>query len=200
MNLFDKIQKLLKQDNTKKFMTNLLIFLIIGVILMIVASTFTDNQVTQGDTTGTNTQNQLSTDLKISELNNNYSSELENKLEKILSSIKGIGEVKVMVTLEETAERIPAINTNETKETTKEKDSNGGTRETIREDESKQVVTSNNGGDDSLIVLKEVKPKVKGVIVVAEGVEDPTLKEKVYRAVKTVLGIPGNKVDVFSSN
>lgn len=199
MNLLDKIKKLYKQENYKKFITNLLIALIIGVIIMIAASSFTGSRLNQSQTFN-NTQNQLNLDRKGSDLIYNYSTKLENDLEDILSNIKGIGKVKVMITLEDTAERIPALNITETKETTKEEDSEGGTREVFRDDSSKQVVTSNNSGEDSLVVIKEVKPKVKGVIVVAQGVDDPKLKELVYRAVKTVLGISGNKVDVFSSN
>ncbi len=199
MNLLDKIKKLYKQENYKKFITNLLIILIIGVIIMIAASSFTGSQLNQNQAPNS-TQNQLNLDRKDSDLIDNYSTKLENDLEDILSSIKGIGEVKVMITLEGTAERIPALNITETKETTKEEDSEGGTREVFRDDSSKQVVTSNNSGEDSLVVTKEVKPKIQGAIVVAQGVDDPELKELVYRAVKTVLGISGNKVDVFSSN
>lgn len=200
MNILDKIKKMLKQENSKKFTSNLFIVLIIGVIIMIVASSLNDQQSDGTQISNSNTQNQSNLDSKTSELIDSYSSEIENKLEDILSSIKGIGEVKVMVTLEDTAERVPAINTKETKETTMETDSEGGTREVNKDDLSKQVVTSGNNGEDSLIVIKEVKPKVKGVIVVAQGAEDPTLKEVIYRAVKTVLGVSGNKVDVFSSN
>lgn len=199
MNPLDKIQKLFKQENTKKFMTNLLIIIIIGVMLMIAASTFTDRQANQEGLPSATNPDQLSSDLKTSEQNNNYATELENRLEEIISLIKGVGEVKAMVTLEETAEKVPAVNTNETKETTKENDSDGGTREIVKNDLSKQIVTSNSGGDDSLIVIKEVKPPVKGVLIVAQGAENPTLKEKIYRAVKTVLGIPGNKIEVLSS-
>ncbi len=59
-----------------------------------------------------------------------------------------------------------------------------------------QVVTNSEGG---MIVLKEIKPKVKGVIVVAQGAEDIEVKEMLYEAVKTVLGISGNRVEVYSS-
>ena len=40
-----------------------------------------------------------------------YSSLLEKKLEDILSQLKGVGKVKVMITLEDTTEVVPAFNT-----------------------------------------------------------------------------------------
>ena len=103
-----------------------------------------------------------------------------------------------MITLEETTEKIPAMNTTQNQEKTSEKDSQGGVREIIREDSSIQVVT--RGSEGKIIVLKEIKPEVKGVIVVAEGAENIEVKEKLYQAVKTALGISGNRVEVYSSN
>ena len=81
-------------------------------------------------------------------------------------------------------------------ENTNEKDSGGGVREVIREDLKREIVTDN---DKSLMIIKEVRPNVRGVIVVAEGAEDILIKEQLYSAVKTVLGIQGNKVEVYSS-
>ena len=60
-----------------------------------------------------------------------------------------------------------------------------------------QVVTNDNGEP---IVLKEIRPTIKGVIVLADGAEDLYIKEMLYEAVKTALGIPGNRVEVYSSN
>ena len=59
-----------------------------------------------------------------------------------------------------------------------------------------QVATGSQG---SLTVLKEIKPTIKGVIVIAKGADNLEVKEMLYEAVKTVLGISGNKVEVYSS-
>ncbi len=64
-----------------------------------------------------------------------------------------------MVTLEDTIEKVPAFNTNKNNETTSEIDSQGGTREIVREDMSIQMVTSNDG---NLMFIKEIKPTVRG--------------------------------------
>lgn len=193
MNLITKIKQYLENVNSKKFIRNLLILLLVGAILLIVSSIlfegkdkkepYTDRSLSENETEFTT---------------EDYSEILEKKLEHILSEIKGVGNVKVMVTLEDTAEKIPATNTTKNQETSKEEDSQGGSRETLREDSSAQIVTK--GGEGTLIVLKELKPEVKGVIVVAEGAENLEVQEKLYHAVKTVLAIPGNKVEIYSSN
>ena len=132
------------------------------------------------------------------ELHKDYGQLLEKRLEIILSEIKGVGKVKVMITLEETTEKIPATNSKINNEKTMETDSQGGVREINREDSNIEIATI--GSDGSVLVLKEIQPKVKGVIVVAEGAYDLEIKEKLYQAVKTVLGVSGNRVEVYSSN
>ncbi|MCF6460091.1 hypothetical protein [Clostridium sp. Cult3] len=187
----DKIKKYMETMDNKKFMNNLFIILIIGIILLIIANIFIEERKT--DNTNLESANTVG---KLSSSEQDYGSLLEVKLEDALSQLKGVNKVKVMITLEDTVEKIPAFNTTKNNETTNEIDSQGGTREIIRDDMTIQVVTSNEGG---LVVLKEIKPTVKGVIVIADGAEDIEIKEMLYEAVKTVLGIPGNKVEVYSS-
>lgn len=187
------IKKFLDRLGNKKFVYNLLIVLVIGIILLISSSFFLskDKDSVESLNTGVdyNFTNTFMSDME-------YSSFLEAKLEEILMELKGVGQVKVMMTLDDTMEKIPAFNTIRNNETTSETDSQGGTREITREDVDIQVVTSGDGG---LMVLKERKPTVRGVIVIAEGADDLEIKEMVYEAVKTVLGVSGNRVEVYSS-
>lgn len=124
-----------------------------------------------------------------------YAGILEKRLVHILKKLQGVGEVSVMLTLEDSSEKIPASNTTKSRESTKETDAEGGIREIIREDESNQLLNSS----DNIVVLKEIRPNIKGVIVIAEGADDAEILEKIYLAVQTVLGLTANKVQVFSS-
>lgn len=193
MNLITRIKQYLENVNSKKFIRNLLILLLVGAILLIVSSILFEGK-DKKDPYSNRSLPENETEFTTED----YSEVLEKKLEQILSEIKGVGNVKVMVTLEDTAEKIPATNTTKNQETSREEDSQGGNREILREDSSAQIVTK--GGEGTLIVLKELKPEVKGVIVVAEGAENLEVQEKLYHAVKTVLAIPGNKVEIYSSN
>ncbi len=186
-----KIKEYINKMDNNKLIYNLLIILIIGIIILIMANIFINNT------------NKSNSDLQLTDFSNNvsdmdldYGALLEKKLEEILSELKGVGKVKVMITLEDTIEKIPAFNTSKNNETTNEVDSQGGTRETTREGMDIQMVT---GSEGTLMVLKEIKPTVRGVIVIAEGAEDPEIREMLYGAVKTVLGISGNRVEVYSS-
>ncbi|HYE09682.1 MAG TPA: stage III sporulation protein AG, partial [Patescibacteria group bacterium] len=66
---------------------------------------------------------------------------------------------------------------------------------------SDQVVFMNDqGGTSKPLVLKEVNPDIKGVIIVAEGAKDPKVKLQLTEAVQTVLDVPAYRVSVFESN
>lgn len=190
--LIDKIKKHLETIDNKKLINNLFIILILGIILLIIANIFIENR---NSNVITNLES-ATIEGKLEAMEVDYGVLLEKKLEDILSQLKGVENVRVMITLEDTVEKIPAFNITKNNETTNEIDAHGGTREIIRDDMTIQVVTNSEGG---MIVLKEIKPKVKGVIVVAQGAEDIEVKEMLYEAVKTVLGISGNRVEVYSS-
>lgn len=188
--LIEKIKEHLENLNNKKFINNLFIILIVSVIALLMISIFDNDDKDKPE---------LATDSNIEQrvVYDDYNSYLENKLEDILEKLEGVGEVEVMITFEDSKETIPASNTTKTTEVTKEIDSDGGTREVNREDVNIQMVSSSDKGN--LVVLKEINPSIKGAIVVAEGAENLEVMERLYEAVKTVLGVTGNKVQVYSS-
>lgn len=193
MNFIEKLKLYLEDMDTKTLVRNLSIVLLAGAIILISSSIFLKKDG-KDDLPSMDVSTKEKSKIEIE----NYAEALEKKLEYILSHISGVGDVNVMITLEETTEKIPAINTTQNQENTKEEDSQGGIREVNREDSTSQVITES--GEGNLVILKEKKPKVRGVIVVAEGAGNLQIEEKLYNAVKTVLDIPGNKVEIYSSN
>ncbi len=188
--LLNKIKKYMEDIGNRKLINNLFMILMITIVLLLLLNKATSyNQ--KDKSTVIKEGNEEYTNI----VESDYSIFLENKLVKILSQLNGVGDVHVMITLEDSLEKVPAMNQTKTIETTNEIDSEGGKRETIREDETTQIVNLSN----DVVILKEVKPNIKGVIVVAEGAENPVILENIYEAVKTVLGISANKVQVFSS-
>lgn len=186
--ILNKIKEHIEEIGNKKFINNLFIILIGTIILLIGVGFFIKED------------EKAELPIKIEDekipSKNDYTENLEYKLANILQKLKGVGEVEVMITLEDSVESIPASNTTTTVETTKEVDGEGGTREINREDTNVQMLSSD---DESLVLIKSLNPTVKGAIVVAEGAEDLQVLENIYEAVKTVLGVSGNKVQVYSS-
>lgn len=205
MDLFSKFKELLKQFNLKKLhlnsklAVNLIIILAVGVGFILVSDFYRDLNPGEGlipDATPGNAE-QRQNDPSKSE----YVSELEEKLTGILTEIQNAGKVSVMITLKTGTEIIPAKDESITDKTTDEKDVEGGTRNIIEKNTSDQVVFMNDqGGTSKPLVLKEVNPEIKGVIIVAEGAKDPKVKLQLTEAVQTVLDVPAYRVSVFESN
>lgn len=128
------------------------------------------------------------------EINKDYTDVEEKKLKEILSNIKGVGNVEVMITYESTKEIVPALNTTESNDITEGDNSNGTDTIRSRTDSTKSVVISNS---NEVIILKEIQPKVKGVMVVAEGVDNIVVKNNIINAVSALFDIPINKIVVF---
>ena len=113
-----------------------------------------------------------------------HAAELESRLEGILSGMAGVGGVRVMLTLDRTEEQVIAMN-----DRSAGNDKNAST-------ESRPATVS-GGGREEPIVLTEVLPRIRGVIVLAEGAGNIAVKYNIVAAVSTVLGIDEKCVEVF---
>lgn len=112
----------------------------------------------------------------------------EEKLEKIIAQMQGAGRVQVMLTLESSDEKIYAAD-----EKTDTKTSGDSEQKSTDE---KYVLIDGKTGDDG-ILLKTNAPKVKGVIVVCDGGDDPTVAKQITTAVSAALGIGSNRISVI---
>lgn len=66
------------------------------------------------------------------------------------------------------------------------------------EREEKVIIIKNSAGDQTGLLVRQIQPEVKGVVVVSSGAGDPVLKEKIISAVMTAFDIPSSKVCVVS--
>ncbi|MCF8009737.1 MAG: hypothetical protein K9L17_00515 [Clostridiales bacterium] len=124
---------------------------------------------------------------------------LAYKLENMISTIKGAGEVKVSVRIAKSKCSQYALDKDSNKKVTREEDQSGGTRTTTetRKNEKIVVVQGNEGGEKPLIE-KETTPEIDGVLVIADGASRPEIKSRIFNAVKVALGVEPHKVMVFA--
>lgn len=120
--------------------------------------------------------------------------EMEKKLVQNLQQMAGVGSVQVSVTLSSSLRSDYATNGSITKKTTKESDKNGGIRESTEVTENNQLVMP-SGAVQPVIVMEE-RPTVAGVLIIAEGASDPKVRENIHNAVRTLLDIPSDKINV----
>lgn len=130
------------------------------------------------------------TNNKIDNVSSNFSSSgeyidyLENKLENVITLVKGAGNVEVVVTLEKGFEYVYA--TEEETRTT----ANGTT-----------ITTSNivmvNGKP---VIKEEIYPVVQGIVIVASGANNVSVKMDILSIVQTVIEIENSKINIYAGN
>lgn len=113
-----------------------------------------------------------------------YSTEIEEKLEGLISSVDGAGRTKVFLTIEESEEYVYAQDFSSNK-----KD------EGQRNEEKDYVIVDGTNGKDGLLV-KTVNPKIRGVAIVCEGGDDPTVQQRIYSCVSASLGISTARISI----
>ena len=123
----EKLQKK-EEGNNKKTIENLVIFAIILIVTIVAI-----NYIWSGDNDKKEENNEITKKLATEQPNteNKKSNEGENteeRLENILSNIKGVGTAKVLLTYSQTSQIMPMYDEDSTESTTEEKDSGGGTR------------------------------------------------------------------------
>lgn len=147
-----------------------LIILIIGVILLLFpVGTKTEKEIPQEETHET------------------YRVETERNLKRILSKVKGVGGVEVFVTFENYGEAVYAKNG--------AGEENG--EKGAKEFSDNYVLKNDAGGGESPLVVKKETPRIAGVLVVAQGANDPVLKMQIISAVRAVTGVKAHRVEVL---
>ncbi len=107
----------------------------------------------------------------------------EESLSRILSEIDGAGEVNVMITYYGSAKKDIAYETK----------TNSSDGEKTNED--KKAVIS----DGAPMVVKEVYPKVKGVVITAQGANNAAVNRKLMEAATAALDVPEYRVCICQS-
>ncbi len=169
---------------TVKIASLILVFLIVLFLLFSNTASSTLN-----GTKNTSANNNLSSSYYTTSLE--YASIIEDKLSEILSGISGAGEVSVMVTVGSSYELVIANKTDEKTNSS----SNGNNNSSYTTTVSNPIILN----DNTPLVVSEILPTIKGVVVVSTGARDALVKYNLIQAVKALLDIPSSNIQIFSS-
>ncbi len=129
-----------------------------------------------------------------------YTTQLEANLTRLVSGIDGVGEVTVMVTLEKGVEHIYATQEKKSQQTTEDKASEQDVKNQAQNQvETSYILVKDADGSQRALSVTEVQPVVKGVVVVCEGGDNPTVQQNVTEAVTTALNISSARVCVVKA-
>lgn len=184
MKIAELTQKI-KEMSSKKKTQYLAIILIIAVILMLYFSSLQP-------TASKNSEEQKNQSQAAAA---SVNTDMESRLKTILGKVSGAGNVDVVINYESTAELVPAFS--EDTQTSTSTD-NGKSSETTSE--KTDVATVQGDGSQEALIIKENQPEVRGVIVVAEGADNISVRMNLLSAVTTLLNVTADKVEILKMN
>lgn len=194
-----------KDEKEKKITSKfLIVLLILGMLLMFSSNLFQakkpevpvlKSQTGQEQPKDVPTFGQKDSDNK--SIIDKYEKEYEQQLKEALESITGVKDVTITVNLDSSEEKILDKNTVKRSQSTDETDKEGGKRKVEDESIDEKTVTVRQGDKEAPIVLRTEKPKVRGVLVVAKGVDNIQVKQMVKEAVTRMLDVPSHRVSVL---
>lgn len=131
-----------------------------------------------------------------------YCKEEEIRLENILSHIEGVGKVHVMMTLENGIEYLYAADEKQSEDSifTYSAGNENPTKVEQTENSQQSYILIGNTSDKKPLVVTELSPSVKGVVVVCSGASDAVIRHRVTEAVTTALGITSLQVCVIQAS
>jgi len=185
------LEKIFNKKNRKEMINTLISLVVVFALLLFLYNTiFSDSSMERKNI-------DLLDQTEEKGLEETMISNDEVRLERILSQISGVGKVDVMITYETGKEIIPAFDVQENNEKREERDATGRIILNSSQDSSRSIVTVNN---EDLLVLKEIKPRVKGVIIVAEGAGNLVIRNNIINAASAIFDIPVDRIVVFEKN
>lgn len=167
-----------------------MIIIILCGVAIVVLSVPSEHKEEKNDITQTD-----NTDILIS--SDEYSDKLEKKLTDLLNNIKGISDVKVMITLSCGNEAV--VLTEVSSQVSEKNDSNKEGENSVQKDyKNDEVVVyeKNSNGETIPYVVKENVPKIEGIAVVAKGAEKTENMIKITNIVQALFDVEVHKISV----
>ena len=158
---------------------------VLGVVLIFLSSFFKTGDAKKIKAVSSNSSTQ------------EYVTQLENSLKDMVSSIKGAGNTRVLVTLENSEETVYATEEKKNKEATEDKTDGQLSKKRESDDCEKRYITIRDAnGTEQALAVTQIQPTVKGVVVVCDGGDIPEVQQKISEAIKTALNITAKRVYV----
>ncbi len=127
-----------------------------------------------------------------------YEEALADRLENFLGQVEGVGEVRVLIKVKGSKERVVEKDAPSRENTQAETDETGSTRNTREtQQEETTVYEETEDGRQIPYVIKEYEPEIDGVVVAAQGGDQPVVVQNILEAVQALLQVEVHKIKVL---
>ena len=171
----------------------IVIYVLLVILLVVIALPVKKKEDTAGQKEEVEQQKQ-----KSGETGNSEVEVMEQQLESALSKVEGVGQVQVVITLESTNKKVvekdrPSSEStqNQTEGDQKSSSSSSGSTE-----ESTVYEKDSNGGETPY-VISEAYPEVRGVLVIAQGGDNPVVIQQISEGIMALFRVDAHKIKVM---
>ena len=162
-----------------------LIILLVGLLLVVIAMPVSDIKSDQ-------TQDEQQVQKAENASEDTYTDALETRL--ALAKVEGVGNVKVMITLASSSEKVVEKDQEMTSEV---QEGESGGKNTSS---SETAIYANGNGEETPYVKQELSPRIEGVLVIADGGDNAIVIENITEAVQALFGVDTHKIKVMKHN
>ena len=186
MKMQDFMQKI-KEKKLKR--SDWLILVLAGILILIIALPTDTKEKKQAEEAKENI-------LKENNTMEASKDEIERKLEDILEKIDGAGDVKVMITYQDSGTQVVEKDKNTSENSLEESDSTGGVRSTKEQQLQESTVYEEVDAGNTPFVSKELLPKVEGILIVASGGDNQKVKQNISEAVLALFQVEAHRIKI----
>ena len=185
------LEKLLKKEN-------MIVFVLLGILLLVIAIPVGDDGTAEDVTRGESIEKKQDEPEDIApDESLEYCLQLENRIEQLLSSMDGVGEVQAMVTLVTSRELVVEKDEPVTRSTVTEKDGDGGSRSTNESSfEYETIYETDKDGNKIPYVIKQIEPEIQGITVVAQGGGNALVQKNISEVLEALFHVEAHKSKV----
>ncbi|MDQ0350987.1 stage III sporulation protein AG [Alkalibacillus filiformis] len=122
---------------------------------------------------------------------------MQDELARALEAIYGVSNVDVTLQLDSSSLHVYEKNTITGYQSTDETDQSGGTRQVEDETIEEQTVLYRDNNSEQPLLIQTESPAVRGVLIVAEGVDQIQVKQMVIDSVSRLLDVSTHRIAVM---
>ena len=135
--------------------------------------------------------------VEATETNADERKKLEDDLKRILLQVEGVGEVDVAVTMESTGRKLVEKDVPLSESSVDETGNGTNSKKESKNSEEATVYLENADGTKAPYVVEETMPVVRGVLVVAQGADDPQVVAEIKEAAMALFHLEAHKIKVM---
>ncbi len=170
-----------------------LILFLAGILLLVIALPANCGGSSSGadedeEKTGEGSAAEIST--------SDYQTELEERLEKALTRMEGVGTVQVMITFQDGGETVVEKDVTYSENLQDTESADGSITSNSQLESSEETVYAPDSDEGDPLISKEIAPTIEGVLVIAEGGDDTAVAMNISEAVEALFGLEAHKIKV----